>query len=125
MTIRGVRIQNAPNYAISLLGCEFVIIDGVTIENAFADGIDPDSCLHVRISNCDIDSRDDAIAINYWKLGHISSSHAGERGAQWIVRVHHYFFTLGKAGKDDITNTAVALVIPAFLSGIYWVEDFR
>lgn len=59
--IRSVRILNAPNYAISLLGADNVNIDGVTILNAFADGIDPDSCRNVRISNCHIESVDDAI----------------------------------------------------------------
>ncbi|MBP8130664.1 MAG: right-handed parallel beta-helix repeat-containing protein [Candidatus Hydrogenedentes bacterium] len=59
--IRGIRILNAPNYAISLLGTDNVNIDGVTILNAFADGIDPDSCRNVRVSNCHIESVDDAI----------------------------------------------------------------
>jgi len=59
--IRGIRILNAPNYAISLLGSDYAVIDGVTILNAFADGIDPDSCKNVRIANCHIESVDDAI----------------------------------------------------------------
>lgn len=59
--IRDVTIVDAPNYAISLLGSDYVNIDGVTILNALADGIDPDACHHVRISNCHIESWDDAI----------------------------------------------------------------
>jgi polygalacturonase len=59
--IRDVTIVDAPNYAISLLGSDYVNIDGVTILNALADGIDPDACHHVRISNCHIESHDDAI----------------------------------------------------------------
>lgn len=59
--IEGIKIINAPNYAISLLGCEQVIIDKVQILNAYADGIDPDSCQFVFISNCRIESVDDAI----------------------------------------------------------------
>ena len=59
--IRDLTILNAPNYAISLLGCEEVDISGVTILNAFADGIDPDACRNVRISNCRVESVDDAI----------------------------------------------------------------
>jgi hypothetical protein len=61
VVIRGVTIANAPNYAISLLGTDFVGIDGVRIVNAFADGIDPDNSHHVRISNTYIDAWDDAI----------------------------------------------------------------
>ena len=61
VTIRGIRILNAPNYAISMLGTDDVHIDGVTILNGFCDGIDPDSCRNVRISNCRIETVDDAI----------------------------------------------------------------
>ena len=59
--VRDLTIENAPNYNISLLGCDFVDIMGVTIRNGYCDGIDPDSCRHVRIANCFIESWDDAI----------------------------------------------------------------
>ncbi len=59
--IEGITILNSPNYAISLLGCEQVIIDKVQILNGYADGIDPDSCQFVFISNCRIETYDDAI----------------------------------------------------------------
>jgi len=59
--IRDLTIENAPNYNVSLLGCEFVNIRGVTIRNGYCDGIDPDCCRHVRISDCFIESWDDAI----------------------------------------------------------------
>ncbi len=61
VSIKGIRIVNAPNYAISLLAADHVNIDGVTILNAYSDGIDPDSCKNVRIANCHIESWDDAI----------------------------------------------------------------
>ncbi len=59
--IEGITFQNCPNYTISLLGCEQVIIDKVQILNGYADGIDPDSCQFVFISNCRIETVDDAI----------------------------------------------------------------
>ncbi len=59
--IEGITIQNCPNYSISLLGCEQVTIDKVQILNGYADGIDPDSCQFVFISNCRIETVDDAI----------------------------------------------------------------
>ncbi|MCS7314769.1 MAG: glycosyl hydrolase family 28-related protein [Bryobacterales bacterium] len=61
ITIRGVTVRNSPNYAISLLGCEHVHIEGVSILNSYADGIDPDCSRFVRIANCYVDSHDDAI----------------------------------------------------------------
>ena len=59
--IHDLTIENSPNYNISLLGCDGVDIAGVTIRNGYSDGIDPDCCRNVRIVNCLIESRDDAI----------------------------------------------------------------
>jgi hypothetical protein len=59
--IRDVTIENSPNYNISLLGCDYVDVLGVTIRKGYCDGIDPDSCRYVRIANCYIQSWDDAI----------------------------------------------------------------
>jgi glycosyl hydrolase family 28 len=61
VAIREITIRDSPNYCISLLGTDYVAIDGVTILNGYSDGIDPDCCRHVRISNCHIESWDDAI----------------------------------------------------------------
>jgi polygalacturonase len=61
VTIRGITVQNSPNYSISFWGTDFIDIDGVTILNGYADGIDPDASRYVRISNCYIDCYDDAI----------------------------------------------------------------
>ena len=80
ITVRDIKIINAPNYCISLLGCDYVNIDGVTILNAYCDGIDPDSCRYVRISNCHIESWDDAIVPK-------SSYALGERRATEFLTV--------------------------------------
>ncbi|HKJ69806.1 MAG TPA: glycosyl hydrolase family 28 protein, partial [bacterium] len=61
VTIQDITILNAPNYAISMLGTDYVNIDGVNIFNGYSDGIDPDGCKHVRIANCQIETYDDAI----------------------------------------------------------------
>ena len=61
--ITGVTLVNSPNYALSLLGCEHVIIDRIRVKNSYADGIDPDCCTDVRISNCSVDSFDDGICV--------------------------------------------------------------
>ena len=61
VTIKDITIINAPNYAISLLGTDYVNIDGVNIFNGYCDGIDPDACRYVRIASCQIETWDDAI----------------------------------------------------------------
>jgi ubiquinone/menaquinone biosynthesis C-methylase UbiE len=61
VTVSGITLLDSPNYCISLLGTDYVTIDGITIRNGYSDGIDPDCCRHVRIANCHIESWDDAI----------------------------------------------------------------
>ncbi|NMC06515.1 MAG: hypothetical protein GYA24_14960 [Candidatus Lokiarchaeota archaeon] len=63
VTIRDVKIVYAPNYAISCIDSEFLVVDGVWIENAFADGIDLDGCRFAHISNCRVNSADDGICL--------------------------------------------------------------
>lgn len=61
--IRDLTVTNAPNYNISLLGCDGVDILRVKILNGYSDGIDPDCCRNVRIVGCHIESRDDAVVL--------------------------------------------------------------
>jgi Pectate lyase superfamily protein len=61
VTIRGITVRNSPNYSISFWGTDYINVDGVTILNGFADGIDPDACRFVRIANSYVDCFDDAI----------------------------------------------------------------
>ncbi len=61
--VRGIRIANSPNYALSLIGCEGVEIEAVRVVNSFSDGIDPDCCRHVRIAGCEVESDDDGICL--------------------------------------------------------------
>jgi hypothetical protein len=61
VAVRDLTIRNAPNYNVSLLGCDYVDIQGLTILNGYCDGIDPDCCRFVRIANCYVESWDDAI----------------------------------------------------------------
>ena len=106
--IRGIRLINAPNYNISMLGSEFVNIDGVTILNGYCDGIDPDSCRNVRISNCHIESYDDAIVPK-------ASFSLGERRACENITVTNCYlatecnaFKLGTESGGDFKRIAVS-----------------
>jgi polygalacturonase len=60
-------LRHAPHYAVHLRGCDDVTIDGVSILNHLkipnGDGIDPDCCRNVRISNCLIQAGDDCIVL--------------------------------------------------------------
>jgi polygalacturonase len=65
--IRDITIRDAPQWTCHLTGCEDVVVDGITILNGLdipnCDGIDPDHCRNVRISNCHIEAGDDCIVI--------------------------------------------------------------
>lgn len=65
LSIRDVTFANSAFWTVHLVGCEDVLIDGIRILNnlrmANCDGIDPDHCRNVRISNCHIECADDCI----------------------------------------------------------------
>jgi hypothetical protein len=67
MRIRDVTFRDSPNWTLHFTGCDDVVVDGVTILNDLkypnCDGIDPDHCRNVRISNCHIEAGDDCIVI--------------------------------------------------------------
>src|ERR1022692_156773 len=67
LLISGLTIQNSPSWTVHPVLCEDVRIEGITILNPRdswnTDGIDPESCRNVRISNCYISTGDDCIMI--------------------------------------------------------------
>jgi len=60
VNIRDLSIKNATDLAVYVAGCDYVTISGLHII-AHIDGVSPDSCKNVTISDCIIDSADDAI----------------------------------------------------------------
>lgn len=66
ITIQGVKFTNSPFWTINPNFCENITISGVTIDNVDSpntDGINPESCKNVRISDCHITVGDDCITI--------------------------------------------------------------
>ncbi len=65
--IEGVTVINSPFWTVTPLYCENVTVQAVTVRNPDdspnTDGINPDSCRKVHISNCDISVGDDCITI--------------------------------------------------------------
>jgi hypothetical protein len=64
--ISGLSFIDSPSWTVHLYGCERTVIDGVAIRSSlkdgvWADGIDPDGCKDLRISNCTIATGDDAL----------------------------------------------------------------
>lgn len=65
--IEGIEIINSPCWTINPICCRNVVISGVSIQNPYespnTDGINPESCSAVRISDCCVDVGDDCITI--------------------------------------------------------------
>jgi polygalacturonase len=65
--VRDLTFRGSANWALHFSGCEDVVVDGVSILNDLkfpnCDGIDPDHCRNVRISNCHIEAGDDCIVL--------------------------------------------------------------
>ncbi len=71
--ITGVTFKDSPFWTINPVGCENLLIDGITINNPDdgwnTDGINPSSCKDVRISNCEISVGDDCVTIKSGRDG--------------------------------------------------------
>jgi len=65
--LRDVQIGNSAYWTMHLVGCEDVVISGITLKNNVkvrnSDGIDLDHSKNVRISDCHIESGDDCICL--------------------------------------------------------------
>ncbi len=65
--IEDLTLVNSPSWTVNPVHCEDVIIRGITILNPAdspnTDGINPDSCKHVRITECNVSVGDDCITI--------------------------------------------------------------
>jgi polygalacturonase len=64
--IAGLKFLRSRSWTINPYACKRLVVDGVYIYSAqkeavWADGIDPDGCQDVHISNCTIETGDDAI----------------------------------------------------------------
>ncbi|AZT89493.1 glycoside hydrolase family 28 protein [Caldicellulosiruptor changbaiensis] len=67
VTIEGIKIVNSPSWTVNPIECENVTVHNVKIQNPYdspnTDGINPESCKGVRISNCYIDVGDDCVTL--------------------------------------------------------------
>jgi polygalacturonase len=67
LSITDLTIRNPPFWTINPVGCDDVSVRGVTIDNPDdspnTDGIDPESCRNVHISDCHISAGDDCVTL--------------------------------------------------------------
>lgn len=65
--VQNVHLKNSDSWTFHILACDQVLVDGISIRNPLegpnTDGIDIQGSSNVRIANCDIYTRDDAICL--------------------------------------------------------------
>ncbi len=67
VSVRDIHIRNATSWCCFFHGCDYVSVRGIEVRNpstaANTDGIDLDCCRYVTVSDCIVDTGDDAVAI--------------------------------------------------------------
>lgn len=105
--IRDLEIADAAQWTLHLTGCDDVVIDGIAIRNRLDvpnnDGIDPDHCRNVRISNCHIEAGDDCI----------------------VLKNTREYARFGPSENITISNCTLISTSAAIKIGTESVDDFR
>jgi hypothetical protein len=127
---RDVTLYRASSWGLHMTGCNRVNVDGIKILGQLRgpnnDGIDPDSCKDVHISNCHVETGDDCIVIKTTKYG------AERYGACENITVtnctltsHDSAIKIGTETHGDIRNITVTnCVIRNSNRGMgLWVRD--
>jgi len=113
--IQGITAVNSPAWTINPVRCENVTVHGVTIVNPAdspnTDGINPDSCRYVHISDCHIDVGDDCITL---KSG-IETEAPDKRGPCENITITnctmahgHGGVVLGSEMSGDVRNVVIS-----------------
>lgn len=67
LLIEGITIRNSPAWTVHPVCCDDVTIHGITIRNPYdspnTDGINPESCRNLHISDCTVDVGDDCVTL--------------------------------------------------------------
>ena len=73
--LENVKLTRSPCWTVHPLRCENMVIRGLRIKNPAdspnTDGIDPDGCRNVRISDCTIDVGDDCNVDDFFVFAHL------------------------------------------------------
>lgn len=113
--VEGVTLVNSPSWTVNPVRCENVTITKLTIMNPpdspNTDGINPDSCRYVHISDCHIDVGDDCITL---KSG-MEAEAPERRGPCENVTITnctmahgHGGVVLGSETSGDVRNVAIS-----------------
>jgi len=112
--VEGVTIRNSPFWNVTPVFCDDVNVRGVTIispsTSPNTDGINPDSCRNIRISDCCISVGDDCITI---KSGRDANGRRAERPLENCTIVnctllHGHGLSIGSEMSGGVRNLTIA-----------------
>ncbi|WP_135305538.1 glycoside hydrolase family 28 protein [Haloarcula amylovorans] len=113
--IQGVTIQNAPNWTLHFLGCKDLRITGINIYNDLripnTDGINPDLCENIHISDCTVITGDDAICPKATEGLGYEGSLENLTVTNCILRSRSSAIKFGSATAHDIENCTFENII--------------
>lgn len=112
ITLKDFSMIDSPSWTVHPILCRNVTIDNLNIKNPAdspnTDGIDPESCYNVRISNCNIDVGDDCIAVKAGTEGTKERVPCENITITNCTMVHgHGGIVLGSEMSGDIRNVAI------------------
>lgn len=106
LEVRDLTFHQAPIRTLHLVGCDQVLVDGITINNQLdvpnCDGIDPDHSRNVEIRNCHVTCGDDAIVVK-------ASRAFADQGEASNIHVHDCVVETQDSGLKVGTETTRAI----------------
>ena len=103
-----IAIKNAPQWSVHLLGCENVLVDGVTVDNNMevpnCDGINADHCRNVEVRNCRVKCGDDGIVVKATPDKEGYGPSANIHVYDCLLETHDSGLKIGTETTQDIYN---------------------
>jgi hypothetical protein len=119
--IEDVRIENSPGWTLRPINCDNVLIRGISIKTAVygpnADGIDPTGCRNVMIAGCSIDTCDDNICLKS------ENPYGGEVRVSKNITITNCILSGGCNGLKVGTATRGAFENVTFSNSVIFNED--
>lgn len=108
LTVRDVSFFEAPSWTLHLVGCQGGQVDRVKIHNQMdvpnCDGIDPDHCRDLEISNCHVVCGDDAIVIKATRGGAAYGGSSNIRVRDCVLETQDSGVKIGTETVADIRD---------------------
>lgn len=108
ITLSGITFRDAPDYTVSLYLCSCVLIEGLTIFNGYADGIDLDCCKQIRVIGCMMESIDDSLCLKATQLASARGVTEQISISDCVLRTASIHFKCGTESYGDFRDIVVS-----------------